>query len=533
MELRDYINVIRARKWVIIQAVVIVTLVAALFSLVQPKAYEGTAEILISEKDTASAILGNSLPLSAQPERALQTEVQLVQIRPVAEAAIKQLNLQETSEELLKHVSVDAVSQTNIVRVTASDADPKRAAQIANAVADYYVRSARDAQREAIAAAADEVQKRLDDARTQIIDLGHRIQTSGQSSDLAAQLQIATGTYSTLAEKLEQLRINEQLETGPGRVVTAAVADNRAVSPKPARDAALGAVLGLVLGLGLAYLYEYLDSTVKSTAELERVFGAPVLGTIPAEKMEKGEKRRLAIVQAPGSSVAEAYRVVRNSLDFINFQNDIKTIVVTSAAPGEGKSTVAANLAAALAQAGKKVVLVGVDFRRPTTDQFFPVTGTIGRLAKAGRRPAVGSDRRQDAAEPLGTARLAQDAGGPRGSRRVGRVGHHRLAAAPRRRRPRVCSAVGRRGSDSLARRLHDPRRCQQGHGAADEGWRSNRGCRHMGPRRGQAGCVGVRALHRRLLLLRELLRRPGCDERPQAEARDFRPVDIWRRMGS
>jgi capsular exopolysaccharide synthesis family protein len=70
--------------------------------------------------------------------------------------------------------------------------------------------------------------------------------------------------------------------------------------------------------------------------------------------------------------------VLRNSLDFINFQHDLKTLIVTSAAPGEGKSTVASNLAAALAQAGKKVVLVSVDFRRPTTDQFFHVNNMIG-----------------------------------------------------------------------------------------------------------------------------------------------------------
>jgi capsular exopolysaccharide synthesis family protein len=121
-----------------------------------------------------------------------------------------------------------------------------------------------------------------------------------------------------------------------------------------------------------------MDNTIKSTEEVEKLFGAPVLGTIPLDKFEKSRKRRLAIVESPGSSTAEAYRVLRNSLDFVNFQNDMKTILVTSAAPGEGKSTVASNLAAALSQAGKKVVLVSVDFRRPTTDQFFQVNNMIG-----------------------------------------------------------------------------------------------------------------------------------------------------------
>jgi capsular exopolysaccharide synthesis family protein len=83
-------------------------------------------------------------------------------------------------------------------------------------------------------------------------------------------------------------------------------------------------------------------------------------------------------VERPGSSAAEAYRVLRNSLDFVNFEHNIKTLLVTSSAPEEGKSTVSANLAAGLAQAGSKVVLLNCDFRRPVTQQFFEVEDMVG-----------------------------------------------------------------------------------------------------------------------------------------------------------
>jgi len=379
MELRDYLNVIRVRKWVIIQAVIIVTLTALAVSFLQPKSYEGVAQVLVSEKGSSASVFGDLIPqLSAQPERAMQTQVQLIQIRPVAEAVIKKLDLQTTPDALSARVAVLAVGQTNLVKITVTDSDPKRAALIANAIALEYVDSARAAQRASLSEAADEVQKRLDQAEADILALGSRISASGKSDQLAAELQIATGTYTTLAEKLEQLRINQKLESGPGRVVSPAVSDNRPVSPKPLRNAVLGVVVGLVFGLGMAFLYEYLDNTIKSTEEVEKIYGAPVLGTVPLDTTEKNKKRRLAIVESPGSATAEAYRVLRNSLDFINFQHDMRAILVTSAAPGEGKSTVAANLAAALAQAGKKVVLVSVDFRRPTTDQFFRVNNMIG-----------------------------------------------------------------------------------------------------------------------------------------------------------
>jgi non-specific protein-tyrosine kinase len=386
VELRDYLNVIRSRKWIIIQAVIIVSLVAVGVSLLQQPTYEGSAKILISEKDTGAALLGTLLSDSSSPERALQTQVQLMRVRPLAESAIRKLNLKTDPGSLLGRTKVAVVGQTNMVTITVTDTDPKRAADTANAMADAYVEWSKTTKRESIKAAGDEIQRRLDEARVQILALGEKLgslkkDANGQpirNDQFTAELSIATGLYTALASQLEQLRVNEQLEVGSGRVVQVAVIDARKVSPQPLRNGVLGAAVGLILGLGMAFLVEYLDNTIKSTEEAERLFGAPVLGHIPAEHFEKGESRRLTIVTHPGSPSAEAYRVLRNSLDFINFQHDIKTLLVTSAAPGEGKSTVAANLAAGLAQTGKKVVLVSCDFRRPTTEQFFDIRNMMG-----------------------------------------------------------------------------------------------------------------------------------------------------------
>ncbi len=388
MELRDYLNVLRARKWVVIQSVVIVTLTAVVVSLLQPPTYQGEVKVLISSQDAGAAIFGTSLgELSGQPERSLQTQVQLMQLRPLAETTVRKLGLKESPEVLLKRVEVTAVGQTNVVTIKATDVSQERAAAIANSMADAYVAWSRDTKRESIKAAADEVQRRLDEARVEILALGKKIANARttdkngvviKDDSLQAELTIATDLYATLAEKLETLRVNEQLENGAGRVVSVAVADAVPIAPKPVRNAILGLAVGLVFGVGMAFLLEYLDNTIKSTDEAERLYGAPVLGQIPLEDFDKGEKRRLTMVQHPGSPAAESYRALRNSLDFVNFQHDIRTLLVVSSTQGEGKSTVAANLAASLAQTGKKVVLVNSDFRRPTTDQFFAVNNLIG-----------------------------------------------------------------------------------------------------------------------------------------------------------
>ncbi len=378
MELRDYLNVVRARKWVIIQAVVIVTLVAVVVSVIQAPSYESEARVLISEKDTGSALLGMSLSEFSQPERGLQTQVQLMQVRPLLENTVRKLGLGITPDQLAGRVNISGVGQTNIVSIKATSGDAQTAADIANTLAEEFVAWSRGYKRESIQSAISEVEMRLEESKAEILELGRRINDEGKSDDLSAELSIATGAYTTLAAQLEQLKINEQLEVGSGRVVSPAVVTEEPVAPSPKRNGALGLAVGLVFGLGMAFLYEYLDDTIKSSAELEELNGAPVLGLIPAEKYEKNEKRRLTLVQAPGSPAAEAYRVLRNSLDFVNFEHDIKTLLVTSAAPAEGKSTVAANLAVGLAQAGKKVAFVNCDFRRPTTDQFFAVNNMIG-----------------------------------------------------------------------------------------------------------------------------------------------------------
>lgn len=379
MELRDYLNVIRARRSVILLATVIVAAVALAVSLVQPPTYESEARVLISEKDQGAAIFGQVLPeLSSQPERALQTQVQLVRVRPVAEAVVKRLGLEVQPDALMRRVSVSAIGQTNVIAISASAGSPDEARDIANAVAEEYVLASRERKRASIKEAADEVEQRLDEARAEILELGRRIQQSGRSDELAAELQIAAQTYSTLAEKLQQLRINERLESGSGTVVQSAAAAEAPVAPQPMRNTAIGLAVGLVFGLGMAFLYEYLDNTIKSTDEAEKVYGAPVLAIVPLDKYEKGVKRKLAIIDTPGSASAEAYRVLRNAIDFVNFEHNLKTLLITSATPAEGKSTVAANLAMSLAQAGKKVVLVSCDFRRPTTDQFFNVNNMIG-----------------------------------------------------------------------------------------------------------------------------------------------------------
>lgn len=138
-------------------------------------------------------------------------------------------------------------------------------------------------------------------------------------------------------------------------------------SPKPRRDAAIALALGLILGLGMAFVKEALDRTYVDADVLERATGLTVLGVVPDEL----GRHPLPTVTHPVSGRAEAYRNVRTNVQFAGPETSLKKIIVTSATQGEGKTSVAANLAVSFAMTGQRVVLVDADLRRPQVAATF------------------------------------------------------------------------------------------------------------------------------------------------------------------
>src|SRR5450759_4389258 len=126
VELKDYLHVIRVRKWIIIMAVLVVTVTAVVVSMLQPNVYQGEADVLITAQDAGSALLGSSLSeLSGSPDKGLATQVQLMELRPIAERVIRKLGLRTTPDKLLLRVTVAAVGQTNLVSIIVTDSTPK------------------------------------------------------------------------------------------------------------------------------------------------------------------------------------------------------------------------------------------------------------------------------------------------------------------------------------------------------------------------------------------------------------------------
>ncbi len=205
---------------------------------------------------------------------------------------------------------------------------------------------------------------------------------------LQRRREVDEQTYIMMTKKLEETKIQEAGRPRDVRIVDEAIEPLQPTKPNKRLNLALGMVLGLGLGVGITFLREYFDNTIKSHEDME-MLGFNILASIPRIEMSKMEQKlesrlsklgpiegkrieaRLITHLDPKSPVSEAYRTLRTNLQFSKVQHDIRSIIVTSSGPKEGKSTTSANLAIANAQSGKKVVLVDADLRRPVVHSIF------------------------------------------------------------------------------------------------------------------------------------------------------------------
>jgi capsular exopolysaccharide synthesis family protein len=399
VELKDYVKILRARKWLVIVPVLVLTVGAGVMSLLETPAYQGVAEIVVSPADAGLTMLGAPQPDTYQPGRdEVDTQVEVILSRRIAGMVIEQLRLDESVDQLLGRVSASADTGTSIITLRATDESSARAADIANAFVQTYIVWTRDQQRESITAAAKDVEARLAEAQEQIEKIaeetppGDRVGAADQ-----VRLDAARERYAGLSSKLEELLIAERLSTGKGSLLAPATADPAPVSPNPRRSVVLGLALGLLVGLGLVILAEELDTKLKSSDEAGDVCDARVLATIPLDRTRSATPERLVGTENATGSTAQAYWMLRTNLDFLNIDKRLKTVLITSAVPGEGKSTVAANLATVLAQSGESVVLVVCDFHLPTMDRFFETDGSIGLsdVLRSGANPWLAARKPQ------------------------------------------------------------------------------------------------------------------------------------------
>ena len=281
-----------------------------------------------------------------------------------------------TVVKFLKSSSVSTSTGSDLLTFSVKNSDPETAKSLATAYARAFTRYRRDLDSQEFQRAYTAVQLQLT-----------KLRASGlEGSD----------AYENLVQKERELTALQALRS-PTAVIVQEADRAENVGEQTIRNGMLGLVLGIVLGLGLAFLVEALDTRVRSVDAIrDRLGGLRLLGSLPAPPHILEEDDRLVMVAAPMSYEAEPFRVLRATLDFANADLRAQTIMVTSALDGEGKTTTVANLAVALARAGRRVALIDFDLRRPRLHRVFDLNERPGLVDVE-----LGNVRLQDALQEV------------------------------------------------------------------------------------------------------------------------------------
>ncbi|MBF2066078.1 MAG: polysaccharide biosynthesis tyrosine autokinase [Calothrix sp. C42_A2020_038] len=199
---------------------------------------------------------------------------------------------------------------------------------------------------------------------------------------LERNLQVARQTYEQLLRRLQEVQVIENKTVGNARVVSQALVADDPVSPRTALNLALGGFLGIILAVGAALMLEALDGSVRTLEEAQELLGYPLLGTIPRLSISRHYRNRdistLPIRDNPWSPASAAFEKLQATLEYTLPDQVLKSIVITSAVPNEGKSFVSANLALALAQLGRRVLIIDADMRCSHQHEIWKIENSQG-----------------------------------------------------------------------------------------------------------------------------------------------------------
>lgn len=374
MELKTYLYPLRRWWWLLLVATLAAAVTSMLVTINQPNVYMATTTLMMGRAIEDPNPSANEFYLSQQ---LAATYADIARRELVRNATMEALGL-----DWLPNYRAQAQNNSQLIEISVTDTNPARAQAVANELARQLILQTPTSERAQDQERRFFVEQQLDLLESQIEDTQNDIeelQTELGNMVSARQIQDTQNQISALQAKLNTLQSNYAnllANTQSGAVNTLTVIEpaplpTRPIGPDVATSVLIAAVVGLALSAGAAYLLEYLDDTVRSPEEIKKLVRHPVVGYIH-EFSESGDDQPF-VAAHPRHPVTEAFRTIRTSLEFASVDKPIKTLLITSADQGEGKSSVAANLGVVIAQGEKKVIIMDADMRVPSMHEVLDV----------------------------------------------------------------------------------------------------------------------------------------------------------------
>jgi capsular exopolysaccharide synthesis family protein len=377
-ELRRYALLFWQWAWLLVLSTLVFGVAAFFLSKNITPVYQAATSVLINEAPANKTTDYTSIVTS---ERLAQTYAQLMLKTPVLKAVIDQLGIQREPDDLEQEIQVQTTTDTQLIEIKVEDTNPMIAAAIANTLVEVFIENnqALQASRYATTKTSLETQlARLDEQIKQTSDNVSNLDPAAESTErdrLETTLAQYQQTYASLLQSYEQVRVAEAQSTSNVVQVEPAVAPEFPIRPRVLLNTVLAAFIGFALSLGGILLIDIFDDSLRNPEDITRQLGLPILGLII--RHETNDHMPISMLE-PRSPVVEAFRSLRTSLQFASVDSPLRTLLITSPSPGEGKSTISTNLAIVLAQSGRSVTLFDADLRRPRIHKVFGLTNRTG-----------------------------------------------------------------------------------------------------------------------------------------------------------
>ena len=378
--LDDYLRLLRERLWIIVLCVAVLVGGALYVSLQAVPQYVTSASLVPVSGSMDSAIMGSGTSdfYYYGPEQQVEMDLAVLTLNPaIAEAVKAELGSDADADTLAGMVTAAFTPENQVITLNGRGTDPTEVAAVVNAFAEQFIVFQRDADRAVIASARDLLQQRMDG-----------LSAVEKTSEYGLMMQ----------EKYESLLILESIQDGGYSVVRQAAIPGAPLPSGTSRNLLLAAGIGLVLGIALVLLLVMLDKRIKDEKTLERVSGLPVLASVPViggswKRVRRGSRRADAIgFERSGYASLESFRTLRSSLQYFDVDSALRTIMITSALPQEGKTTTTINLGLSLALSGKRVIILEADLRRPMVNEYLGLEDEVGlSTVLAGKTSALQS----------------------------------------------------------------------------------------------------------------------------------------------